>query len=293
MIFALHILAQPVYSLLPASLERAGTLFIVLSGTLFGFAHLAVSRGTRAALTMMMLCLIVAGGFEMLSVGTGFPFGQYRYSSLLGPGILGVPLLVPFCWQLMAHNANTVARHIAPRWHVPVAALTLTAWDVYIDPQNVRAGYWTWARHGEYVGIPLENFAGWFLTALIIFALYAWLERNVLHPRARYSVVIEVKMSVQSVVGATEARKPLHPYSPRDDLFELLPVFVYIWMWFGSAVVNLFWWGQPIVALAGFVCTGAFAVPAIRSILEATRAGRLRWDRSSNPDSSHTDSRLS
>jgi putative membrane protein len=247
-LFWAHLIAQPVYSLLPANLERLGTLFIVLTGTAFGFAHLAVSRSWRAALTMMGLCLVVAGGLEALSVATGFPYGHYAYSSLLGPRILGVPLLVPFCWQMMAHNAGVVARLIHPRGWVVVAAGALTAWDLYIDPQNVRAGYWIWERGTgpwTYAGIPLENFAGWLLTALIIYALYARLERPA-------------------------------PTSSHD-LFEVLPVLVYVWMWFGSAVVNLFWWNQPLVALVGFVGTGIFAVPALRLLVSSTRSGNLAW----------------
>ena len=248
LLFALHLIAQPIYSLLPANLERLGTLVIVLSGTVFGFAHLAVSKGLKAALTMMLLCLVVAGSFEVLSVQTGFPYGQYSYSSLLGPGILGVPLLVPFCWQMMAHNAGVVARLIYPKAWILVAAGALTAWDLYIDPQNVRAGYWTWARAGEYVGIPLENFAGWLLTALIIYALYARLER----PQPTLSA------ATSSVT-----------------VFELLPVLVYVWMWFGSAVVNLFWWNQPVVAVVGFVGTGLFAGPALRVLIGQIKSGRF------------------
>lgn len=247
LLFALHLIAQPIYSLLPANLERLGTLVIVLSGTAFGFAHLAVSKGLKAALTMMTLCLLVAGGLEVLSVQTGFPYGHYSYSSLLGPGVLGVPLLVPFCWQMMAHNAGVVARLIYPKAWVLVAAGALTAWDLYVDPQNVRAGYWTWARQGEYVGIPLENFAGWLLTALIIYGLYARFER----PRPTLTSSVRV--------------------------FELLPVLVYVWMWFGGAVVNLVWWNQPVVALVGFVGTGLFAVPALRELTLQTKSGRLRW----------------
>ena len=250
LLFALHLIAQPIYSLLPANLERLGTLVIVLSGTAFGFAHLAVSKGLRAALTMMLLCLVVAGGLEVLSVQTGLPYGQYSYSSLLGPGILGVPLLVPFCWQMMAHNAGVVARLICPKAWVLVAAGALTAWDLYIDPQTVRAGYWTWARAGEYASIPLENYAGWLLTALVIYALYAWLER----PAATLSAA-----------------------SSSVRVFELLPVLVYVWMWFGSAVVNLFWWNQPVVALVGFVGTGLFAIPALRELMRQTKSGRLHW----------------
>ena len=236
-LFGLHLLAQPVYALLPTSLEGAGTLVIVVSSTGFAFAHLWVSRGAKAAWILLMLCLLVAGGLEALSVATGMPFGQYSYSDKLGPGVWGVPLLVPLCWQMMAHNAATVARLIAPmRWFVPVAALGLTAWDVFLDPQMVRAGYWTWARQGEYVGIPLENYLGWFLTAAIIFGVYAWLTRP----------------------GKLE----------RLTWFEALPVLSFAWTWFGSSLVNAVWWGQPVVALAGFICMGPFAVLSMRIVLE-------------------------
>ena len=48
----------------------------------------------------------------------------------------------------------------------------MTAWDLFLDPQMVGEGYWAWARRGLYRGIPLSNFAGWFLTGLGIMALF-------------------------------------------------------------------------------------------------------------------------
>ena len=236
LLFAAHLLAQPIYSLLPRDLEMTGTFFIVLTSTAFAFAHLYVSRGARAALTMLVLCFTVAGSLEMLSVQTGFPYGWYSYSQKLGPGLAGVPLLVPLCWQMMAWNAASVAQLIAPkRWFVAVAALALTAWDVFLDPQMVRAGLWTWARQGEYVGIPLENYAGWLLTALILFAGFSRLK-------------------------VEQANSHL-------TWFAVLPVLSYCWTWFGSSIVNIFWWDQPVVGIAGFVAMGFFAVPALRVLL--------------------------
>jgi uncharacterized membrane protein len=244
-LFAAHLIAQPIYSLLPSSLELTGTLFIVATSTSFAFAHLWATRGLRAALVLLGLCLFVAGGLEILSVATGFPYGHYEYSSLLGPGILGVPFLVPLCWQMMAHNASTVARLVNPRAYVLVAAGALTAWDVYLDPQMVRAGYWTWERSSgpwTYAGIPLENYAGWLLTALIIFALYSRITRP---------------MPITNLTW-----------------FQALPIISFLWTWFGSAVVNVFWWNQPLVGALGFVCMGFFVVPAIAKMLELRRLGR-------------------
>ena len=246
-LFTAHLIAQPIYSLLPKDLEMAGTLFIVVTSTAFAFSHLYVSQGARAAVLMLVLCFVVAGSLEMLSVQTGFPYGRYSYSSKLGPGLAGVPLLVPLCWQMMAWNALSVAKLIVPklivakRWGkasiILVASLALTAWDVFLDPQMVRSGLWTWDRQGEYVGIPLENYLGWFLTALILFAALSRLVK--------------------------------FPSASRLTWFAVLPVLSYAWTWFGSSIVNVFWWSQPVVGLAGCVAMGIFAMPALKILLES------------------------
>jgi uncharacterized membrane protein len=241
-LFVVHLIAQPIYSLLPKDLEMTGTLFIVLTSTAFAFSHLYVSLGARAAVLMLMLCFVIAGSLEILSVQTGVPYGWYSYSSKLGPGLAGVPLLVPLCWQMMAWNALSVAKLIVPK-RLPktsmilIAALALTAWDVFLDPQMVRSGLWTWARQGEYVGIPLENYLGWLLTALILFAAFS--------------------------------RFVKFPSDSRLTWFVVLPVLSYTWTWFGSSIVNVFWWGQPVVGLAGLIAMGLFAVPALKLLLES------------------------
>jgi uncharacterized membrane protein len=251
-LFAAHLIAQPIYSLLPSDLEMPGTLFIVATSTAFAFLHLLVSRGPAVALGLLGLCFTVAGSLEMLSVQTGFPYGWYSYSSKLGPGLAGVPFLVPLCWQMMAWNAWRVAGLIVPPMKsgssfsrefktIIVAAFALTAWDVFLDPQMVRAGLWTWARHGEYVGIPLENYAGWLFTAIILFAGFSRLNR-----------------AANASKNATHARL---------SWFATLPVLSYVWTWFGSSIVNIFWWGQPLVGVAGLIAMGVFAVPALRVLI--------------------------
>jgi putative membrane protein len=238
-LFFLHLLMQPTYALLPSHLELTGTLLIVSSSTAFAFFHLLVTRGWKSAFLLLALCFFVAGGFEILSVQTGFPFGVYTYGSQLGFAVLGVPLLVPLCWQMMAHNAATLARLADPRAAVLVASGALVAWDVYLDPQMVRGGYWTWQRTTGtfiYQGIPLENYAGWFLTALIIFGLY-W------------------RLNKPQVISSI-------------SLFEALPILSFLWTWFGSGLVNIVWWGQPIVGIAGLFCMGLFAIPAIKRLLK-------------------------
>jgi uncharacterized membrane protein len=276
-LFAAHLIAQPVYSLLPKDLEMTGTLFIVMTSTAFAFLHLFVSRGARAALSMLVLCFLIAGSLEILSVQTGFPYGWYSYSEKLGPGLAGVPLLVPLCWQMMAWNAASVARLIAPkRWFLPVASLALTAWDVFLDPQMVRTGLWTWARDGEYVGIPLENYLGWLLTALILFAAFSRLnDSRAEDSRAQDSRAQDSRAQDSRAEDLRAQDSRADAADSRLTWFALLPVLSYCWTWFGSSIVNLFWWGQPIVAVAGFIAMGLFAVPALKVVLGSTLISSL------------------
>jgi putative membrane protein len=162
---------------------------------------------------------------ELVGVATGRPFGHYAYSEKLGPRIGGVPLLAAAAWAMMARPAWAVAGRVArgPA-RVPLAAAALTAWDVYLDPRMVREGYWSWPGGGRYEGIPASNFAGWFATGLGVFAAYAALD-------------------------------------DADD--DGGAVALYVWTWFGEGVANAVVWRRPVVAAAGGLAMGAFAVPAL------------------------------
>ncbi len=50
------------------------------------------------------------------------------------------------------------------------AGAALAAWDVFLDPQMVDAGHWTWADPSPglpgVAHVPLTNFAGWLLVAV-------------------------------------------------------------------------------------------------------------------------------
>jgi putative membrane protein len=61
---------------------------------------------------------------------------------------------------------------------VVIGAAAITAWDVFLDPQMVGEGYWSWSQPGPaFQGIPLVNYGGWFVTAVVMLMLV----RLVLH----------------------------------------------------------------------------------------------------------------
>jgi putative membrane protein len=85
-----------------------------------------------------------------------------------------VPLLIPLAWLMMFPAAWAVAYRIVGRWggvpFVIVSALAMTAWDLFLDPQMVAWGLWTWAEPGGYFGIPWQNYLGWLLATALITA---------------------------------------------------------------------------------------------------------------------------
>lgn len=172
---ALTIGAQIAYPLVSGSARDLLTVLIVLC---FAAAALAHAVYTRAAGLRVLLVTAVPGLLaELLGVHAGVPFGSYRYGDSLGVRLWGVPLVIALAWTMFAWPAAVVARRLVrPFWgRVLVGAWGLASWDLFLDPQMVAAGHWSWrfpAPHLPGVDtVPLTNYAGWLFVACVVSAL--------------------------------------------------------------------------------------------------------------------------
>lgn len=188
------LLGYGVFGLHPERLANLGSLasFYAISFPLFARVHIALA----ALVLLVPLALRLKGVWsqvglaaavavfisltaELVGTGTGLPFGEYRYSGLLGYKVADrVPALVPLSWFLMALPAYALA---ARRFRsddqrgvrMVVAAIALVVWDLALDPaMSQLAPYWIWAQSGPYYGMPWINLAGWFVTGLAIMAAF-------------------------------------------------------------------------------------------------------------------------
>jgi putative membrane protein len=135
-------------------------------------AGLVVLSGERTRRGVGLLACVALLGFAFEAVGVrfGIPFGRYAYTDALTPQLLGVPLVMGPAWMVLVAFASDASGRLRLRgWKAYVfAALLTTATDLVIDPLAAnRLGYWKWEEAGVYYGVPLVNFAGWFLTALV------------------------------------------------------------------------------------------------------------------------------
>ena len=133
---------------------------------------------------MLGLTVVISLVFESTGVATGLMYGGYHYTTFLGPRFLDlVPFLIPISWFMMLYPSYVMAVRIMPvkekNWQnwlkvAAIGGLIMTAWDLVLDPLMVARGHWVWEVKGAYFGIPLQNYLGWWLTSVLILALYSW-----------------------------------------------------------------------------------------------------------------------
>ena len=109
---------------------------------------------------------------EWVGVATGWPYGAFAYTVDLGPMLGGVPVALPVFFIPLVVNAYLLCLLLlGPRadsaW-VRLAAVipTVVAMDVVLDPGAVALGFWDFGG-GAFYGVPLSNYAGWVLSAVV------------------------------------------------------------------------------------------------------------------------------
>jgi uncharacterized membrane protein len=167
--------------------------------------------GAGRAAAFLVLGYFISWAAELSSINLGFPFGEYLYiPSTLNRElwVAGVPLMdslsyvflayAGYCLALTAlgqgrwrgcnfHLQENPALQKSPRVLVMGAVLMVTL-DIIIDPVALRGYRWFlgqiygYPEGGVYFGVPLSNFAGWLLVALVLIAVLQYLATRPLHP---------------------------------------------------------------------------------------------------------------
>jgi len=230
------ILLQISYPLLSGEALRVVTISTVYWGAGAMALHALLAFGARYAFTYLGIALSFGFLIELIGLKTGWPFGTYEYDPTLGPQLFDVPLVVPFAWAMIAHPILCAARRVAGNWVFLYGGFGLMAYDLFLDPQMVTAGRWTWEVTGSHVPftpeVPLSNAFGWLLSGMALIAI-------------------------------------LHLALPRDRRkvsasFITIDIFL-IWTWFAGVVSNLFFFDRPGIAFIFGLTFGAILAPYIFS----------------------------
>lgn len=157
----------------------------VIPPALFAFLHGAVRYRQRSIVVFLTINLLVGGTIENVGIRTGFPFGHYYFTDVMGPKLFGVPVLLSLAYIGMGYLSWTLASLLIGRTESPLigfrvmalpllASCLMVAWDLAMDPVwSTIVHAWIWTEGGPYFGVPLSNFLGWCLTVYLIYQTFA------------------------------------------------------------------------------------------------------------------------
>ena len=126
--------------------------------------------GWHDAIVLWVSLGILALLIETTAIITGFPYGHFGYSELLGQRLFGyVPWTVALAWTPLLLAAYVIARRTIENLPVRIVAiaLILVVFDLVLDPGAVRLGFWRYADGGAFYGVPVSNFVGWVFSGAI------------------------------------------------------------------------------------------------------------------------------
>jgi putative membrane protein len=182
---ALYVIAR-ILQVFPSNVPMLAIVALhVVPPLLFALVHGAIFHRARGILIFFAICLVVGNVAENVGARTGFPYGKYYFTAVMGPKLFAVPILLGLAYLGMAYLSWTLARVILGGAGGPllgrrlvvlplVAAFIMVAWDFSMDPVwSTIVHAWIWLKGGAYFGVPVSNFLGWYLTVYVIFQLFA------------------------------------------------------------------------------------------------------------------------
>ncbi len=230
----LAILAQISWILVSGQARTALTIAAVLVFAAASISHAWVQRGAAWAAGYVVISAGLGWAVEAVGTRTGWPFGAYDYTATLGWQVVGVPLVVPAAWAMMAYPCLLAAQRLTRSLlgTALVGGWLLASWDLFLDPQMVAEGHWVWSSPTPALpnvpGIPVTNYLGWLLTSVAMMALLGLL--------------------------------------PRRSGADGVPTTLLAWTYAGSVLANLVFLQRPWVALWGGLAMGLVIVPWVLAL---------------------------
>jgi len=170
-------------SLLP---RKAGNLqaLLLISATASTLTSLWRRLPGQNVLLAAAIIAVLGGAVQTLGVLASIPFGPFIYTGSAGAQLFHtLPWTIPLLWVVVILNSRGVARLMMRPWRkmrtygfwvIGLTAVLSVIFDLGLEPFATRVRhFWLWDQTRlplDWYGAPITNFAGWFVTALMIMA---------------------------------------------------------------------------------------------------------------------------
>jgi uncharacterized membrane protein len=162
----------------------------------FALVHGSILYGARGMAVFTAFCLGAGALCESLSLRTGFPFGHYYFTSLMGPKVIQVPILLVLAYLGIGYCSWVLSLLILGHRNKPItgtgviaipvlASFIMLAWDLSMESiWSTIDRAWIWLDRGSFFGVPITNFLGWLFTAFLFYQSFALFCRANPFPRS-------------------------------------------------------------------------------------------------------------
>lgn len=165
------------------------TFLVLLFPTLSLLIHSFLSLTIPKAIMFISLASLTGLFFEVWGLHSGVVFGGhyiYRQSDFM---LFNVPYIVPIYWAVFIYTSYCLTNSFLFWNHknkpsklqnnfffIPLLiafdGIFTVIIDLIMDPLQVHSGAWTWLEKGPYFGIPIGNFVGWIIVAILVTGIY-------------------------------------------------------------------------------------------------------------------------
>jgi len=130
----------------------------------------------------LIICIVLGFSIEVIGVKTGFIFGEYNYSNVLGPRLLDVPIIIGLNWVILVYCSGILAKSLVQNIYIRafIGSSLMTLLDFFIEPVAVALNFWQW----EAESIPMKNYLAWFVFSYALVFLYLKILPNSSNPIA-------------------------------------------------------------------------------------------------------------
>jgi uncharacterized membrane protein len=221
-----------VFFAITAARGQSETTLLLIASSVLMFACCWTSAihllGARPAAHFVAIAVVSGWFAEQMGSSYGWFFGSYTYTTVLGPALGDVPIIIPLMWFALTYIAYIISNLIvwqtpvdgmAPLGHAAVmsllAALIVTAYDLGADPYMVfvlKAWIMT-MKDGLWFGETLQGFFGWtFVSFFIVFCFRLTLRKRAPQPArhiAKWHVLLPMMIYGGSMVFQMCAGSPV------------------------------------------------------------------------------------
>lgn len=152
-----------------SSVAPMGTALAIIAFALPSYISFLRQRGPLKAL----LALVLLSGLILVAQGVAlqfnYPFGDFDFGDALGYRLFGVvPWVIAFAYVPLVLAVFWTASKITSSFlRVILGGLFLAIINVVIDPALAFTGLRSWENGGPFLGVPVINFAGWFICGVL------------------------------------------------------------------------------------------------------------------------------